>query len=187
MSDSPQQTQDFQSIINAAVAASMEKAISKILMHLPPKNPTQPIGVTAQDTEDIVGSEASIKGLPPLPKRHKNGLTGPKSKGKEPINRPRHVALPKHPPHTLSSGEEDDYIPTSLVVVDKWQAEDSELDRDDEWQDVPFSYSKFTDDNYAEGYLPHDKRNDFASEDEEIFLDTKGCLLFDPRTIRHPQ
>ncbi|CAH2252476.1 Hypothetical predicted protein [Pelobates cultripes] len=50
MSDSPQQTQDFQSIINAAVVASMEKAISKILTHLPPENPTQ--GITAQDTEE---------------------------------------------------------------------------------------------------------------------------------------
>ncbi|CAH2252271.1 Hypothetical predicted protein, partial [Pelobates cultripes] len=68
MSDSPQHTHHFQSIINAAVSASMEKAISKILTHLPPENPTQPIGMTAQDTEDIVGPEASVKDLPPLPK-----------------------------------------------------------------------------------------------------------------------
>ncbi|CAH2276974.1 Hypothetical predicted protein [Pelobates cultripes] len=60
MSDSPQQTQDFQSI-NAAVGASMEKAISKILTHLPPENPTQPMGVTAQDTEDVVGSKSLSK------------------------------------------------------------------------------------------------------------------------------
>ncbi|CAH2301143.1 Hypothetical predicted protein [Pelobates cultripes] len=75
MSDLPQQMQDFQSIISAVVAPSMEKVISKMLTQLPPDNSSR--GILLQEPEEALGSELSTKDLPPLPKRHKKGTTGP--------------------------------------------------------------------------------------------------------------
>ncbi|CAH2296784.1 Hypothetical predicted protein [Pelobates cultripes] len=88
MLDSPQQSQELQAMINAAVTATMEKVMSKMLSHVPPEIFTQTMGLTPHNAEGDMGSEASSKDLHYLTILTRTGLTVPHTwaKGKTSIN-----------------------------------------------------------------------------------------------------
>ncbi|CAH2285302.1 Hypothetical predicted protein, partial [Pelobates cultripes] len=72
MSDSPPQTQDFQSMMNAAAPA--KTFFSKILTQPCPMDSNQSVGLTPPPDEETRGSEVSTKKLPPLTKCHRKGI-----------------------------------------------------------------------------------------------------------------
>ncbi|CAH2293652.1 Hypothetical predicted protein [Pelobates cultripes] len=109
MSDSPQQTQDFQAMINTAVEAFMDDHKFRLTS-------TQVMGMTPQDADDITGSEAPSKDLQSLLKRQRVGLTG-----KAPAKRRKYTSRLELPPPVVSS-EEDEAYPQNLDIIDEWRA-----------------------------------------------------------------
>ncbi|CAH2296763.1 Hypothetical predicted protein [Pelobates cultripes] len=116
MSDAPQQTQDFQTMINAAREASMEKAFSKMLSQDPYDISTQAMWPTSQDVDDTMGSEVPSKDLLSLPKCQQAGLTisHARTKGMAPAKCSKHTARQELPTQELSSRGESSSFPTSL-------------------------------------------------------------------------
>ncbi|CAH2301656.1 Hypothetical predicted protein [Pelobates cultripes] len=154
----------------------MEKAISKMLTQLPPDNNSPSRGNTLQEPKDALGSEVSEKDLPPLPKQHKKGTTGPQPKGKGPSKHSRQLATAVPLPPMPSSDEEEDYQPDSLDILDEWRVEDSDSEQEGDWQDVPPSLHResFKDDSFH-----YDTHDSFPSECDGLVLDTHGSPLFD--------
>ncbi|CAH2275692.1 Hypothetical predicted protein [Pelobates cultripes] len=126
------QDQNLQAIINAAVAASLEKALARVLP-IEPKDPK--ISDTPLSDEEAEDSD-STKRNPSKPyKRYWKG-NGPeplKRKGKEPAKRPKQVdAREKHSIQpTLSEEEEDSFDLHPLAILDEWQADHSSEDEED--------------------------------------------------------
>ncbi|CAH2277668.1 Hypothetical predicted protein, partial [Pelobates cultripes] len=127
MGEPSQQTPpDFQALINSAVAASMEKAIAKLLVQTPQGDP------------DTKGQEKPSGDSAP-PKRHwkGNGPAPRTAKGKAPLkrSRPSDHLDPSTPPLT-SSDDEGGNSPTPLEVMDEWGVGDSPSEEED-WLDIP--------------------------------------------------
>ncbi|CAH2296275.1 Hypothetical predicted protein [Pelobates cultripes] len=84
-----------------------------------------------------MGSKAPSKDLHPLTKRQRAGLTRPHAwaKGKTPAKCSKQLSGPELSPPVISSEEDETYPPT-MDVIDKWRADASESDGEDEWQDL---------------------------------------------------
>ncbi|CAH2328111.1 Hypothetical predicted protein [Pelobates cultripes] len=73
MSDTPPQTRDFWSMISAAVAASVETALSKILTQPPLGVSALTSSMSPPQCKDAGGSERSIQDTPSIPKCNRTG------------------------------------------------------------------------------------------------------------------
>ncbi|KAM4748883.1 IQ motif and ubiquitin-like domain-containing protein [Rhinophrynus dorsalis] len=117
---------NLQQIINAAVAASIEKVLAGSVPQLPTSPQTNPPPPMAEDSAD---SDASEFQTSPVSKRHWKG-SGSKpnpEKGKNPAKKGKlTTALEVHGASRLSSDEEDPDFPLNLIEVDSWQANFSE-------------------------------------------------------------
>ncbi|CAH2306815.1 Hypothetical predicted protein, partial [Pelobates cultripes] len=158
------QDQNLQAIINAAVAASLEKTLAWVLP-IEPKDTK--ISEPPHSDEEADDSDSTKRNPSKLNKRYWKG-DGPESlrcKGKEPAKRPKQVDAKKN--HsiqpTLSEEEDDSFDSHPLAILDEWQAGHSSEDEED-WPETSF----------REALFPQDITGDPTTEDSvpETFLDT---------------
>ncbi|CAH2297027.1 Hypothetical predicted protein [Pelobates cultripes] len=134
------QDKNLQAIINAAVAASLEKALARVL---PVESKEPKSSGTPHSDEDAEDSDSSKRNPSKPSKRYWKG-NGPeplKRKGKEPAKRPKQADVrEKHSIQpTLSEEEEDSFDLHPLAILDEWQADHSSEDEED-WSTSPSIY-----------------------------------------------
>ncbi|XP_063297781.1 uncharacterized protein LOC134586215 [Pelobates fuscus] len=169
MSDSPQlPPSDWQTIINSAVAASVEKAIGRLLMQNP--KPDTATDLPTEVMEDVLpGDLHAIK-------RQRKGTVSDtqRQRGKAPVKKSRQAARREpSPPYSPSSEDDDRSPPPSLDIMDEWKAGASHSE-DEDWLDVQGEDRECDQDTYLD-------------QEEGTFIDPQGTAMFDPRTIRHPR
>ncbi|XP_044136978.1 uncharacterized protein LOC122928313 [Bufo gargarizans] len=178
---------DFQAMINAAVAASVEKALSKARASAPdvPKTRRRPRHESESDLSDYQTGDESRP-----TKRHDKGeeYTPKPPKGKTPAKRkPAKLHTPA-PRQEYSSEEEQD--PThSMSVLDEWQADASESDYD-AWGSDEKSVSAFMQETLLGAVQARGIEDTADAEpplDSDTIMDPSGQAMFDPRNIRHPR
>ncbi|XP_044151546.1 sperm flagellar protein 2 [Bufo gargarizans] len=178
-----QNTAQLQAMINEAVAASMEKAFSRIMTAA--DGPDNLAEVPQQDY-DSEASESQVRADSRPQKRHWKGEKGSANpdRGKAPAKRDKPSPLAPSPEHQYSSDEEDKLSP-SMNILDSWQAADSDVP-EDAWGSDEGAFSGDQKGTFLDtAQLPDDSAPPL--EDEETILDPSSQRLFDPRNIRHPR
>ncbi|XP_044132350.1 uncharacterized protein LOC122924885 [Bufo gargarizans] len=178
-----QNAAQLQAMINEAVAASMEKAFSRIMTAA--DGPDNLAEVPQQDY-DSEASESQVRADSRPQKRHWKGEKGSANpdRGKAPAKRDKPSPLAPSPEHQYSSDEEDKLSP-SMNILDSWQAADSDVP-EDAWGSDEGAFSGDQKGTFLDtAQLPDDSAPPL--EDEETILDPSGQRLFDPRNIRHPR
>ncbi|KAM4698707.1 LOW QUALITY PROTEIN: uncharacterized protein WCC33_014241 [Rhinophrynus dorsalis] len=182
-------SQDFQSIINEAVSASVEKALARMFTQRSPDsasglNSSAPVELESREDsavpscEDFVPAKRQWKGATSASK----GLSSTSS-----LKRPRLSTL-EGSRHDRSPASDDDEVATpGLAVVDEWRADSPASGDDPQWDSPPFTESQYVKESFVEDAgIPSGSRES-AGVEEELLCDRQGNPLFDPRFLRHPK
>ncbi|XP_063297779.1 probable cation-transporting ATPase 13A4 [Pelobates fuscus] len=185
MEDSQNVPVDFQAMINAAFAASVEKALSKARASAPdvPKTRRRPRHESDSELSDYQTRDESRP-----TKRHDKGEDyAPKPpKGKAPAKR-KSAKLHTPAPRQEYSSDEEQGPAQSMPVLDEWQADASESDYD-AWGSDEKSVSAFMRETLLGAAQTGDIEDTADAEpplDSDIIVDPSGQAMFNPRNIRH--
>ncbi|KAM4795627.1 uncharacterized protein WCC33_000689 [Rhinophrynus dorsalis] len=182
-------SQDFQAIINEAVTASVEKALSRMLSQRPSDSSSALPSSDRMDRESLVGSGAlSGEDLSSI-KRHWKG-SAPLSKsvaGKAPMKRPRLTGLDDTLPAPVHSSDDEDFSGPGLDVVDEWQADSPASADAAHWDSNPAEESPYVKESFVDTAGGPSGSQAAAGTMEDLLCDSKGVPLFDPRFLRHPK